>query len=252
VPLRFVEPRIASSKYPIAPSSGGSMTTHNTAPAIRQAGEDAKAKLLARIAEQRGVDAGDLDVVDGIVTLDGDKYMPWDEACRLIAGESLIGRGRWDRQALARDESTGHEYGAQLARVEVDAETGVVRVRHIVAIQACGRVVVRKTAENQIIGGVLQGVSYALWEDKILDRQLGAMVNPNLEMYKIIGAADAPHIEPILWRKGQTGERSLGEPPTIPTAGAVACAVYNAVGAPVRHLPLTPDKVLVALQGGAA
>ena len=78
------------------------------------------------------------------------------------------------------------------------------------------------------------------------------MVNPNLEMYKIAGAADIPHIEPILWSKGQTGVRSLGEPPTIPTSGAIACALYNAIGTPVRHLPLTPDKVLAAVEGGAA
>ena len=61
-----------------------------------------------------------------------------------------------------------------------------------------------------------------------------------------------PRIEPVLWTRGQTGVRSLGEPPTIPTAAAIACAVYNAVGSPVRHLPLTPDKVLAAVDGGAA
>ncbi|MHC4776443.1 MAG: hypothetical protein ACYTBR_14420 [Planctomycetota bacterium] len=98
-----------------------------------------------------------------------------------------------------------------------------------------------------------QGVSYALFEDRLLDRNVGAMVNPNLEMYKIAGMGDTPHIEPVLWiDESQTGARSLGEPPTIPTAGTIACAVYNALGVPVRHLPLTPDRVLAALHGGAA
>ena len=127
-----------------------------------------------------------------------------------------------------------------------------MRVERVIAIQACGQVVSRKTAESQIIGGVIQGISFALFEDKILDRNVGAMVNPNLEMYKIVGTADMPHIEPILWTKGQTGVRSIGEPPTVPTPGAIACAIYNAIGAPVRHMPLTPDKVLAALNGGAA
>ena len=128
----------------------------------------------------------------------------------------------------------------------------MIRVDRIVAIQACGRVVCRKTAESQIIGGVIQGISYALFEEKILDRNIGAMVNPDLEWYKILGTADMPHIEPVFWTKGQEGVRSLGEPPTIPTAGAIGCALHNAIGAPVRNLPLTPDKVLAAVEGGAA
>ena len=80
-----------------------------------------------------------------------------------------------------------------------------------------------------------------------VDPRPEGMVNPNLEMYKVLGSADMPHIEPVLWTKNQDGVRSLGEPPTIPTAGAIACAVYNAIGTPIRHLPLTPDKVLAAL-----
>jgi CO/xanthine dehydrogenase Mo-binding subunit len=72
-------------------------------------------------------------------------------------------------------------------------------------------------------------------------------------MYKIAGTLDTPVIEPVLWvDESQTGARSLGEPPTIPTAGAIACAVYNALAVPVRDLPLTPDRVLAALRGGAA
>jgi xanthine dehydrogenase YagR molybdenum-binding subunit len=70
-----------------------------------------------------------------------------------------------------------------------------------------------------------------------------------MEWYKILGPNDMPHIEPILWTLNQTGIRSLGEPPSVPTAAAVAGAVYNAIGKPIRHLPITPDKVLAALEG---
>jgi xanthine dehydrogenase YagR molybdenum-binding subunit len=77
------------------------------------------------------------------------------------------------------------------------------------------------------------------------------MVNANLESYKILGSKDMPHITPVLWSKGQTKVCSLGEPPVIPTAGAVAGAVLNAIGAPVRSLPITPAKVLAALGGVA-
>ncbi len=252
VPLHNVQVRLGSSTLPVGPGSGGSMTSHNTAPAMAEAARNAKSKLLTMIADQAGADASDLDVVNGSIERNGTVEMSWLDACRKIRGANIVGRGLWSRQVAQNDPSTGHSHGVQFVEAEVDAETGVIRVKHIVAIQACGRVVARKLAESQIIGGVIQGLSYALFENKLLDRQMGTMVNPNLEMYKIAGAADIPHIEPVLWTKGQTGVRSLGEPPTIPTAGAIACAVYNAIGAPVRHSPLTPDKVLAALEGGAA
>ncbi len=207
-------------------------------------------KVLEIVARQRGVDASELDIVDGYVLQRTQPLMDWEEACRGLPADGVTGRGSTRTSGDYRGE--GHSNGVQFVELEVDAETGVVRVERVVAIQACGQIVVRKTAESQIIGGVIQGISYALFEDKILDRNVGAMVNPNLEMYKILGTVDMPKIEPILWTKGQTGVRSLGEPPTIPTSGAMACAVYNAIGAPVRSLPMTPDKVLAALEGGAA
>jgi xanthine dehydrogenase YagR molybdenum-binding subunit len=252
VPLRFVNARVGSSTLPVGPASGGSVTVHNTAPAMRAAGHEAKRKLLEQVANRIGADASEFDIVDGRIVRDGDQIMEWSEACRRLGADGIVGRGRWDRQTRARDESTGHSDGVQFAEIEVDAETGVIRVKHIVAIQSCGRVVCRKTAESQIIGGAIQGLSFALFENKILDRNTGAMVNPNMEMYKIAGTADMPHIEPILWTENQTGVRSLGEPPAIPTAAAIACGLFNAIGRPVRHLPLTPDKVLAALEGGAA
>jgi xanthine dehydrogenase YagR molybdenum-binding subunit len=130
-----------------------------------------------------------------------------------------------------------------------------VMVEKVVAIQACGRIVSRKTAESQIIGGVIQGISFALFEERVLDRERGAMLNANMEWYRILGSRDMPHIEPILWDDGGTGVRPLGEPPVIPTAGAIGAAVADAIGVPVRSLPITPARVLAAVaaaEGGAA
>ena len=252
IPLHIIQVKIGQSSLPIGPASGGSMTAHNTAPAMADAARDVKVKFLTMLAEQAGADASELDIANGAILRNGKAFMQWNDACRKIRGAKIVGQGEWSQQTRRNDTSTGHSNGVQFANVEVDTETGVIRVKHIVAIQACGRVIARKLAESQIIGGVIQGLSYALFENKLLDRQTGTMVNPNLEAYKIAGAGDIPHIEPILWTKGQTGVRSLGEPPTIPTAGAIACAVYNAIGTPVRHSPLTPDKVLAALEGGSA
>jgi xanthine dehydrogenase YagR molybdenum-binding subunit len=251
VPLRDVTVRIGHSDDPEGPMSGGSMTAHNTAPAFIEAAVMARDRLLSMLDDRAGGDASEFDIDGGVILRHGRHFASWREACSRMDRDALVARGRFDsRQSQYSGE--GHSQGAQCVDLDVDTETGVIRVNRIVAVQACGRVVCRKTAESQIIGAVTQGISYALFEDKLLDRNLGAMVNPNFEMYKIAGMGDTPHIEPVLWIKGQTGVRSLGEPPTIPTAGAVACAVYNAIGVPVRHLPLTPDKVLAALHGGAA
>jgi len=215
-----------NSDYPPGPTSGGSMTAHSIAPAIRDAGDAAKAKLK----ELTGQDYADSN--------------SWRAACKKIPGESFTVIGSKNEKYWGE----GDAEGVQFAEVEVDTETGVVRVLRVVALQACGQPVNRLTAENQIIGGVLQGVSYALFEEKLLDPTQGDMVNPNLEQYKILGPLDAPEVVPILWAEGQNlGVRQLGEPPTIPTAAAVANAVANALGVRVRSLPITPDKVLAAL-----
>lgn len=250
VPLHFVTVRIGNSTHPIGPASGGSVTAHCSAPTMMVAADDAKARLLKIVAERKGLEAGELDIVDGRIVLDDEPVMSWAEACSGLTTDTIVGRG--DRsEGMATYGGQGHSHGVQFVDLDVDAETGGVRINRIVAIQACGLVVCRKTAESQIIGGVIQGIGFALMENKLLDRNLGAMVNANLESYKIPGAADIPRIEPVFYTKGQTGVRSLGEPPTIPTAGAIACAVFNAIGSPVRHLPLTPDKILAAMEGGA-
>ena len=105
--------------------------------------------------------------------------------------------------------------------------------------------------ESQINGGIIQGVSYALLENRILDRQTGIMVNPNLEEYKIVGAKDTPKIEvhliEQLWGRSSTDAAGIGEPANVATAAAVANAVYNATGVRIRELPMTPAVVLKAL-----
>lgn len=246
VPLDRVSVRIGSSTLPPGPGSGGSMTTPNTAPAIKAAARDSKGKFLAWAAQRQSADASEFDIAGGQVLRHGEPHAPLADLCSRLA-DSIVGRGEWNQDSLRQDTGRGHSAGVQFAQVAVDTQTGVVRVEKVVAIQSCGQVICRKTAESQIIGGVIQGVSYALFEDKILDRNTGTMVNPNLEWYKIAGTDDMPHIEPVLWSTGQTSVRPLGEPPTIPTAGAIACAVFNAIGAPVRSLPITPERVLAAV-----
>ena len=139
----------------------------------------------------------------------------------------------------------------QFAEVSVDTDTGVIKVEHIVAVHDCGRPINPLALTSQINGGVIQGVSYALYENRILDRQTGIMVNPNLEEYKIVGSKETPQIEVYmieqLWGRSSTDAAGIGEPSNVATAAAVANAVYNAIGVRIREIPMTPAVVLNAL-----
>src|SRR4029079_11471509 len=132
--------------------------------------------------------------------------------------------------------------GVQFAQVAVDTETGKITVEKVVAVHDCGRPMNPLTTKSQINGGVIQGLSYALFENRILDRNTGLMVNPNLEQYKIAGARETPPIEAILVDqyagRSSTDAGGIGEPATVPTAAAIGNAVFNATGVRVRQLPM--------------
>jgi xanthine dehydrogenase YagR molybdenum-binding subunit len=134
----------------------------------------------------------------------------------------------------------------QFAEVEVDTWTGRVRPIRIVAVHDCGYVLDKLTAESQIIGGVIQGIGMALLEERKMDEQTGRCVNPNLEFYRLPGMAELPEIVPILVETHRKVS-GIGEPPVIPTAAAIANAVHNAIGVRVRHLPMTPRRIIEAL-----
>ena len=150
--------------------------------------------------------------------------------------------------------------GVQFAEVAVDTETGIIRVERVLAVHDCGRPMNLLGLESQVNGGILQAISYALFEDRRLDQNTGIMVNPNMEEYKIIGPKDMPEIEVHFIEdylaRSSTDAGGIGEPAKIPGAAAVANAVYNATGVRMYELPMTPARVLTALgkvkQGGVA
>jgi len=142
--------------------------------------------------------------------------------------------------------------GVQFAQVAVDTETGVVRVEKVWAVHDCGRPMNSLLLESQINGGVLQGISYALYENRVLDRNYGVMLNTNLEQYKILGSRETPEIKVHVVEQylglSSTDAGAIGEPAKIPTAAAVANAFYNATGVRIRELPMRPAVVLAALR----
>jgi xanthine dehydrogenase YagR molybdenum-binding subunit len=167
--------------------------------------------------------------------------MRFEEVCAKLPAGGIQESGRWNRE-LAQ----GGVAGAQFVEVEVDTWTGNVRPIKVVAVQDCGYVINKLTAESQLIGGVIQGLSMALLEEAKWDDNTGRMLNPNMETYKVIGSLEIPEIEPILF---ETHDKvsGIGEPVVIPTAAACGNAVFNATGIRVRTLPITPKRWFDAL-----
>ncbi len=225
--------------------SGGSQTIGSVAPVMKTAAIAAKGKLFEHTAPLLEVQPEDLRAAGGkiYVVSDRTKTISWKQATGHLGMETISEGGEWDE-----DLRIGDVAGVQFAEVEVDTETGLVKVIKIVAVQDCGLVINRLTTESQINGGILMGMGYALLENRIMDAQTGKMINPNLEDYKVLGAMEIPEIKAIAFDTDRkvTG---IGEPPNIPTPGAIANAVYNAIGVRIRDLPITPDKVLNALAG---
>ena len=223
--------------------SGGSQTTPSVAPVIKTAAAAAKQKLFERIAPLLDAPVADLRVGTGTIyaVSDRTKTITWQQATGQLGMESISEGGTWEEDLRQNGAA-----GTQFAEVEVDTQTGAVRLIKIVAVQDCGLAINRLTTESQINGGVIMGLGQALLEERFMDPVTGRMLNANLEDYKVPGTFEIPEIKSIVFdtHRKVTG---VGEPPCIPTPGAIANAVYNAIGVRIRSLPITPDKVLDAL-----
>jgi xanthine dehydrogenase YagR molybdenum-binding subunit len=216
--------KIGDTRFPPSGASGGSTTAASVCPAIFDACTNALQRLqeAAGVADARGAN--------------------WTSACKKLGVNPLTVHGEWREGLSSRGAG-----GVQFAEVEVDTETGFVKVRKILCVQDCGLVVNKLTCETQIQGGIIMGLGYALYEERVMDSTTGFVLNPNFETYKLPGFADVPDIEVILMEMPERGVIGVGEPCTIPTASAIANAVANALGVRVCSLPVTPARVLAAL-----
>ena len=240
-----VTPEIGDTQYGASGTSGGSTTAASTTPGMRIAALKALDALKEKVAPDLGVSADALVAEKGRIFVKDtpSKGMSWTEACKRIGAQPITTDADWQPGMSSVTTS-----GAQFAEVKVDVKTGIVRVTRVLAIQDCGLVLNQLTAESQCYGGIIGSLNFALFEDRILDRRTGQMVNPNMEWYLLAGMSDIPHIEVRLKNMPERGVIGIGEPPTVPTAAAVALAVRNATGFSVRRLPLTPKTVLDSMQ----
>jgi xanthine dehydrogenase YagR molybdenum-binding subunit len=216
--------RVGDTNFPQSGGSGGSTTAASVSPAIF----DTCTKALEALQQQTGVaDA---------------RGANWVGACKKLGMTPLTTQGRW-QQGLSSNGAAG----VQFAEVDVDTETGFVKVKKIVCIQDGGLIVSKLTAESQVNGGIIMGIGYALYEERVMDKNSGVALNPNFETYKLTGLADVPEIEIVMLDFPERGVIGIGEPVTIPTAAAIGNAVANAIGVRVSSLPITPQRVLAAL-----
>jgi xanthine dehydrogenase YagR molybdenum-binding subunit len=254
LPLEAVNLKIGDNQYPASGGSGGSTTIGGVSSAARRASLDALDQLFAKVAPALGVEPAALEAVGGRVRVKADpgKSLAWAEACGKLGGIPLTVRGANPGPGDLINSGVG---GVQMADVSVDTETGRVRVNKVVAVQDCGLVLALKTAESQCYGSLVMGVSYALYEEKVMDPISGRMLNPNMEFYKLAGIGDVGElVVRMMTGKGydERGVVGLGEPPVISPGACISNAVANAIGVRVPHIPLTPKRVLAALEGRRA
>ncbi len=244
IPMDFVKGEIGDTNLPFAGVSGGSTATAGVGPAIRIAAGRARDMLFAKVAPALGVEPDALVAINGEIQVKGNtsKSMPWKNACKLLGTEPISVDAAWEPGLSGVNSS-----GVQFAEVQVDIETGIVKVLRVLALQDCGLVIDKLTAESQMYGGIIGSINFALFEERLLDRDTGKMVNPNMEHYLLASMTDIPKIDVMLMSQPERGIIGIGEPPTVPTASAIALAVRNATGATIRSLPLHPHRVLAAL-----
>ena len=251
---------IGDTRYPIGPPSGGSRVTGSLTPAARNAAYRAARDLAARVAPSLQARPEDIAFAEGRVFARGarEKSLSFKDAVKAAKFAEISHR------ATRNDDYEGYimegpEFslsrhgigGVQFADVIVDTETGTVKVARVVAVHDCGRPINPKLVESQVYGGVIQGLSYALYEERHLDPTSGEQLNANIDQYKMVGSFEVPAIDVhILEQYGgisSTDARGVAEPANVATAAAIANAFYNATGKRIRTLPMSPPNVLASL-----
>jgi len=227
-----------------------SSTTYLSGMAVRKAALDARQQIIAAAASMTGAAVEGLDLVDGAVV---------DAAGHSVVSLSLVALHTLytsdQHQIMGTASHISHvsppPFAAHFAEVEVDVETGLVRVVEYVAAVDCGPEINPKLAEGQTEGAVVNGIGYALTERYLFDDN-GRMLNPDFGRYKIPCSADLPRMTtihvPTYEPTGPFGAKSVSEISINGPLPAIANAIFDAVGVRLNRSPFTPEEVLRALQ----
>jgi len=254
IPLDTIRVENADTSItPYASSSGGSQTLPSLIPAVRRGAWLLKRQILPWAAKALGIAEED-------VVIKGDSFVSRSNPDKKSTVQQVFrANGVMDAIAIGNREPNPTNkaimpFGVHFAEVEVNTRTGEVRVLRLLGANESGRVINRKTFDNTVYGGMNMGMGYALKEKRVLDRQTGKMCNANFHDYRILTALDvaADHqvvaIDPKDTECNNAGCKGSGEPSHVPTASAVANAIYNAIGVRPVNGPVDPKTILDLLR----
>ncbi|MDQ2908498.1 MAG: xanthine dehydrogenase family protein molybdopterin-binding subunit [Candidatus Eremiobacteraeota bacterium] len=255
LPFERIECRLGDSKLPRAPVSGGSQSAASVMPAIVEAARAVRARALESATRDvrsplHGLDSHEIEIVDG-------RLCARSEPSRGTTYAEIVARTDAETLEASNDATPGdvaehyhvQSFGAQFAEVRVDEDLGRMHLSRFVGIFDCGRILNRKTARSQMLGGITQGLGMALSEETIFDPHAGRIINDDLAEYHVpvnadVGAVEIDFVEEPDYAFNPLGIRGIGEIGITGVAAAIANAVYNATGTRIRRLPILPERLL--------
>jgi len=255
VPFERIEPRLGDTTLPPAPVSGGSQSAASVMPAIAEAARAVRMRALEIATSDarsplHGLRSDEIGVADGrlFARTEPSRGMTYADIVARTGGKTLEARNDSTPGDVAERYHV-QSFGAQFAEVRVDEGLGRVHVSSFVGVFDCGRVLNRKTARSQMLGGITQGLGMALSEETILDPHAGRIINDDLAEYHVpvnadVGTIEIDFVEEPDYTFNPLGIRGIGEIGITGVAAAVANAVYNATGKRIRRLPILPERLL--------
>jgi 4-hydroxybenzoyl-CoA reductase subunit alpha len=264
--VNFSRIRIKAADTEITPFDTGSFASRVTfisGNSVLLAAKDTKRQVLEVVSQEKGISVEDMDIVAEKVIRSSDMsvIMTFDEALALCYsfnyGRQIIGRGSFNPKTTPVDFRSGsgnvsssYSFEAQIAEVEVNTDTGEIKILKLTDAHDVGKAINPSSVESQIEGSLAMGLGYTFKED--LKIKNGKVINAGFSGYKLPRSVDIPEMETILIEtndpQGPFGAKGMGEAALLPTAAAIANAVYDAVGIRLTELPFTPDKVIKALR----
>ena len=246
---------MGDSSLPPGPTQGGSTTVSTLGSAVYEVCVAVQQKLLEMTAAKDGsafknTKLAEVTFKDGMMTLTGN-------SSTAISMIDVLKQNNLNELEVTKESQAGDErqkysiysFSVHFTKVHVHSLTGVVKVKEAVTVADAGKIINKKTAGNQMIGGVVGGIGMALMEEAVVDHRYGKIINNNLADYHVPVHADVPHIDalfvdikdPVI---NPIGSKGLGEIAIVGYAAALANAVYHATGKRIRALPITPDKLI--------
>jgi xanthine dehydrogenase YagR molybdenum-binding subunit len=246
---------LGDSSFPAGPTQGGSTTTSTLGSAVNDVCKALQQKMAELVTTKDGsllknARPEDLVFAKGYITLKND-------TSKKVAYADVLKEHNISELEVTKDSQAGDErnkysiysFAVHFVQVLVHPFTAVVRIKKVVTVADAGKIINKKTAGSQLMGGVVSGIGMVLMEDAVFDHRFGRCINNNLADYHVPVSADVPHIEPLFIDKpdpyiNPIGSKGLGEIANVGFAAAVANAVYHATGKRIRALPITPDKLI--------